>query len=367
MSTEMTTTENPTNALLAKVTDKRAPVGVRMDSISQLLKANAPKLMAALPRHVTPDRMIRVVINCITKNPKLLDCTPASLFGAIAEAATYGWELGGVMGHAYLVPYREQCTLIPGYKGLLDLCRRSGQISTFAIESVYEGDKFSYELGMNPKVTHSPSNDPDRTNKPITHTYFVVRMRDGGVQVSVWATAQVERHKEAYSQGWRWAEKGDKAKGGGKKDSPWHTAWATMAKKTVVRDMIQRGLVPLSAEHRSIVDRLEHDEDDVNTFTAVDLLGVADGGLSALPSPDDEPPPEATHDRPESTEEVCPDTIDGFRADLADCTSADLVDTCQNSWLPRCPNEPTRTVVMAECHQKRQGFSKGKAKQKELV
>jgi recombination protein RecT len=359
MSTAMTTAPN-NQELIAAVGNAKLGLGKRIESIGELLKANKGKMLAALPRHITPDRMIRVAMNCIAKNPALLDCTPQSLFACITEAATYGWELGGILGHAYLVPFKQTCTLIPGYKGLIDLCRRSGQISTIALESVYASDQFSYSLGLSPDIKHVPSDHPDRTRQPIVYTYCVIRLKDGGHQLSVWSTAQVNAHKEQYSKGWAWAENG-RPPSGGKKDSPWHTAWPTMAKKTVVRDMIARGLVPMSPEFRNMADRVQ--QEDSLAFSGDDLfeaphVEVLEPVVAAI---------EETHDRPATTEEPCLDTIDQFRADLDDCTSADLVDTCQNSWLPRCPNEPTRTVVLAECQQKRQTFSKGKAKQKELV
>src|SRR4051812_31480222 len=97
--------------LLAKVGDRNLSTGQRINCVGDVMKAMSSKMMAALPKHVTADRMIRVAINCIRKTPKLLDCDPASLFGAITEAATYGWELGGVLGHAYLVPFRRECQL----------------------------------------------------------------------------------------------------------------------------------------------------------------------------------------------------------------------------------------------------------------
>lgn len=248
--------------LMARVGDAKLPLSSRINSVGDVMRAAQHQMMAALPKHVTADRMIRVAMNCIRKTPKLLECTPVSLFSAITEAATYGWELGGVLGHAYLVPYGKDCTLIPGYKGMIDLCRRSGQVSTIALEVVHQGDQFSYSLGDDPHIKHVPN--PAMENQPITFVYAVVKLRDGGIQRSVWSTEKINAHKERYSQGWRFAEK--KAK-----DSPWHTEWPTMAKKTVILDMIKRGLVPLSAEFSDLAKRSQVEDDD-GTIDGVDLL-----------------------------------------------------------------------------------------------
>lgn len=276
MSTAITQSNNrlKVQELMDKVSDKRLSQEDRMTTVGQVLALCAPKMMAVLPKHVTPDRMIRVAMNCIRKTPRLLECDPASLFSAITEAAQYGWELGGILGHAYLVPYGKECTLVPGYKGLLDLGRRSGQISTYAMEVVRDGDQFSYGLGDDPFINHTPNDkDKDRHNKEVTHVYAVVRLRDGGVQRSVWTTAQIDGHKERYSQAWRWAENGDPKRGGGKKDSAWHTDWVPMAKKTVVKEMFGRGLIPVSAEYRELVDRAVKHEDQP-TIDFAELMAI---------------------------------------------------------------------------------------------
>ncbi len=259
MSMTLTAPAKPNyQELMARVGNSKLSDAERINSVGDVMRAAAPQMLAALPKHVTPDRMIRVALNCIRKTPKLLKCTPVSLFSAITEAATYGWELGGVLGHAYLVPFRckkgdewvDECTLIPGYKGLVDLCRRSGQVSTIDMQVVHEGDKFDYALGDTPHIIHEPNDrDPHRVSKPIAYVYVVVKLRDGGIQRNVWHANKVNAHKEQYSKSWDWAENGERNKGGGKKDSAWHTAWPTMAKKTVLRDMVNRGMIPMSAEY----------------------------------------------------------------------------------------------------------------------
>jgi recombination protein RecT len=283
-STIATVADKPNvDQLLAKMGDKKLKLGDRINTIGEIMKATSGRMLAALPKHVTPDRMIKVALNALRRNPKLLECSAPSLFGAITEAATYGWEIGGILGHAYLVPFRNECQLIPGYKGLIDLCRRSGQVSTIMMEVVHKGDEFSYSLGDDPHINHRPNDkDPQRDKKPITYVYAVVRLRDGGVQRSVWSTERVDSHKEQYSKAWQWAQNGDPHKGGSKKDSFWHTNWPAAAKKTVIRDMINRGLIPVSAEYRDVVDRgLQRDADELE-FATFDMVPNDDQDGSAF-------------------------------------------------------------------------------------
>jgi recombination protein RecT len=356
--------------LLARVGDRSLSTGQRINCVGDVMKAMSSKMMAALPKHVTPDRMIRVAINCIRKTPKLLDCDPASLFGAITEAATYGWELGGVLGHAYLVPFRRECTLIPGYKGLIDLCRRSGQISTVSLEVVHDGDMFDYSIGDTPHITHKPDDrNPKRHLKPITHAYAVVRLRDGGIQRGVWSREQIEAHKEQYSKGWQWAESGDKSKGGGKKDSPWHTAWPTMAKKTVIRDMIQRGLVPLSAEYRDLINRgVEYDDAGGLDIDSIDIIPTGRDEIEAIEGETE------THDRPQTSPEPDEAYIASARARFADITLITNLTPLAKELCDNAPNDATRNAVdgLAITAEERIANSRGSrsnksAKQGELV
>lgn len=297
--------------LMDKIADPKTPQEDRLQSVGQVMLACQQKMFAALPKHVTPDRMIRVAMNCIRKTPKLLECAPVSLFAAITEAGTYGWELGGVLGHAYLVPYGKECTLIPGYKGLLDLGRRSGQISTYAMEVVHEGDTFSYELGDDPFVRHVPNDrDKDRFKKPITYVYAVVRFKDGGVQRSVWSSEKIDDHKQKYSQAWRRAESN------GKKDSPWHENWAVMAKKTVIKDMFGRGLIPVSPEYRDMVDRAVKDEDGPQIDFA-DMMAI-----DQTPAPRLEESKEETVETNSPTMDTTDSTVPTFEQFVAEFNAA---------------------------------------------
>lgn len=340
--TALATVQKPdVQSLLAKVGDKRLSFGARLNSVGDVMKAMSSKMMAALPKHVTADRMIRVAINCIRKTPKLLDCDPASLFGAITEAATYGWELGGVLGHAYLVPFKRECQLIPGYKGLIDLCRRSGQVSTISLEVVHDGDVFDYSIGDTPHIKHKPDDrNPKRHEKPITHAYAVVRMKDGGIQRSVWSREHIDAHKEQYSSGWRFAEKGDSSKGGGKKDSPWHTAWPTMAKKTVIRDMIQRGLVPVSPEYRDMIQRGIQDDDEGIDVDAIDIVPVVADELEGEPEGDGD-----TADRPQTGDEPDAIMLEACQRELAEQTGIGDVEATKNQYLRQCKTDADRTAV----------------------
>ncbi|MED0762673.1 recombinase RecT, partial [Aneurinibacillus thermoaerophilus] len=63
----------------------------------------------------------------------------------------------GLIGHCYIIPYGREAQFIIGYKGMIDLARRSGQIEQIYAHAVYEADHFEYELGLHPKLVHKPA------------------------------------------------------------------------------------------------------------------------------------------------------------------------------------------------------------------
>ena len=238
------------------------------NDVRKFLENNIGKVFSALPKHMTPERMIRIVCSCVTRNPKLLQCKPITLINAVVQASSLGLEPDGVLGQAYLVAYKDEVVLIPGYRGLLDLVRRSGQVQSIHWDCVYDGDRFDYEFGDRPFITHKPASDVERLKKPITHVYVIVWLKGGGIQRSVWSRQQIDAHKERFSEGWKYAEKK------GRKDSPWHTDWPAMAKKTVLRDMVK--LLPVSVEIQRFAEtEIQYDSDTVEA-EPIEVRGVAD-------------------------------------------------------------------------------------------
>lgn len=209
-------------------------------TIRDLLVKNKEQIALALPRFMNPDRLIRTALTCFATTPRLLDCTPRSLLGAVIQSAQLGLE-PGILGHAYLVPFNNRKTgtvevqFIAGFKGLLQLARRSGDISTIMAHVVREKDTFKYRYGLEPLLEHVPCEQ--EASGEVTHIYAVARLKDGGSQFEVMTRAQVEAHRQRYSKA--------------AQDGPWVTAWDEMAKKTVLRRLCK--LLPASIDLQTAV------------------------------------------------------------------------------------------------------------------
>ena len=190
----------------------------RIRNIRGMLTRSQEQIAMALPKHMNADRMLRVAMTSIQRTPKLLECSPESLVGAVIESAQLGLEPDSMTGEAYLVPYGNKCTLIPGYKGLLTLARRSGQVKTIYAHCVHEKDEFRYELGLRPDLIHIPSGEADRGE--VTHVYAVALLEPDGHHFEVMSRAQVEAIRSSSKAG---------------RSGPWVTHWDEMARKTVLR------------------------------------------------------------------------------------------------------------------------------------
>lgn len=193
-----------------------------------LIKSMAPAIRAALPSVMTPERFTRIVTTAINNNPQLMSCNPATLLGAMMQAAQLGVEPNTPLGQAYLIPYWNRKTgcyeaqFQLGYKGIIDLAYRSGAVTDIQAHEVHEGDEFSYEYGLEPKLHHKPA----MHDRGDVYAYYAVwHAQGGGYGFVVASKEDIVKHKTAYS----------KAGSSG----PWSTAFDEMAKKTVIKQALK--------------------------------------------------------------------------------------------------------------------------------
>lgn len=247
-------TVNQTGAI-TKATQKKTTVkkdgGVH--SIKDYIKVYEGEIAKALPSVMTPERFTRIALSAVSNTPKLGSCTPQSFLGAMMNAAQLGLEPNTPLGQAYLIPYGNQCQFQIGYKGLLDLAYRSGEVKMIDAQTVYENDEFEYELGLDPKLKHVPAMK-DRGN-PI-YFYAVVKLVNGGYNFQVMSIDDVKAHGKKYSKTFN--------------NGPWQTNFEEMAKKTVLKKALK--YAPLKTE---FVRQVSEDE-SIKTTISKDMSEVHD-------------------------------------------------------------------------------------------
>lgn len=212
------------------------------------------QLAAVAAKHMSPERMMRVVANAIRTTPKLQQCEPMSFLGALMQCAALGLEPNTILGHAYMIPFDKtlnrgkpnertitEVQLVVGYKGLIDLARRSGHITSLNAGIHYSDDElWDYEEGTEARLRHKPG--PEAGKK--LHAYAIAKFRDGGHAYVVLPWARVMRIRDAsqgYQSAMRVATKYKK-----EPDTPWVKHEDEMAKKTAIRALAK--YLPLSVE-----------------------------------------------------------------------------------------------------------------------
>lgn len=263
--------------------------------IRDLLGRQQEQISRALPQFLTAERFTRVALTTINKNPKLLECTETSLMGCIMDCAQLGLEPDNVMGRAYLIPFNDNknnrviCTLIVGYKGLIDLAYRSGRVKSLMAQVVHENDAFEYEFGLGAKLNHKPTLK-DRGKIIAAYAYGIL---EGGITAfDIMSVEDIERIQ---------------SRSKAKNDGPWKTDWAEMARKTVLKRLSK--YLPLSVEFMDAVARDNEDETEEETRLKAAKIVIPTAEKTVAPAQtalEEGQPPMPFPDLPKREKEMVP-------------------------------------------------------------
>lgn len=223
---------------------------------------------------IKPERLLRVVFSSALRNPRILECTVESIMQCAMQCAQLGLE--PILGRAYLVPYNNskqiggrwvkqmECTLQPGYVGLIDLARRSGKVKSVFGSVVYENDHFIFQLGSERKLEHRPVLKGG-AGEPYG-AYAMWEMTDGGIHMDFMNLEAIYKRR-AKSQAYQYAVANPQNKTA--QDCPWIQWPEEMMVKTVVKHSSK--MVPASIEFLEVVrmdDATDTGEKYVSPFAA---------------------------------------------------------------------------------------------------
>ena len=161
------------------VSQNKDVVGSFTTTIEKYEKKNLAELLEG--SSMTPAQFKQIVINELKRSPKLQEAfvkNPASLFASILHCAEMGLNPSQMVGEFFFIPYKDSITPILGYKGLLTLLMRSNKVKKIWSEVVYEDDDFEYELGLEPKLLHTPNHQSIRNSKNIKCIYACAKIDD---------------------------------------------------------------------------------------------------------------------------------------------------------------------------------------------
>lgn len=191
-------------------------------AMSGLLKRMHTQIEKALPSVITPERFTRIALTAYSDNAALQKCDADSFLGAMMQAAQLGVEPNTPLGQAYLIPYGNKVQFQLGYRGMIDLAYRSGEIQMIQAHEVHENDEFEYELGLDPKLRHIPAL---KNRGEVILYYAVFKLINGGVGFEVMSKEDVETFAKKKSKTYR--------------NGPWQTDFDAMAKKTLVKRLLK--------------------------------------------------------------------------------------------------------------------------------
>lgn len=229
-------------------------------SIPDMVRAMEPEIKKALPAVLTPERFMRMALSALNNTPQLRECTPMSFIAALLNAAQLGLEPNTPLGQAYLIPYKNkgvyETQFQLGYKGLINLAFRSGQMKMIQAQVVRERDQFDLEYGLNPKLVHKPAAGAPEERGEITYIYGVYTLLNGGCGFEVCSKAEIDAFASRYSKAFS------------STFSPWSTSYEEMAKKTVIKRMLK--YAPISAD----LQRVLSTDESIKTELSVDMSEV---------------------------------------------------------------------------------------------
>ena len=193
---------NAEDNLQVKLSPKQSAIATLHSHFSNYEKKVLPDL---LEKHgISVPQFIQVVLSEIKKNEKLLQAfmeNPSSMFASILAGAEIGLIPSDMIGEFYLIPrnlkqadgkYKMSVTPLIGYKGLVNIILRGGEVSRVHTEVVYAGDTFEPIYGLEPNIVHKPNFDVPRTQDKIKYAYAVAKMKSGEYQFCVMTRAEIE-------------------------------------------------------------------------------------------------------------------------------------------------------------------------------
>jgi recombination protein RecT len=228
-------------------------------TLMDVMQGYKQQFAMALPKHLNADRLIRLAVTEFNKNPALKECTPESLLGAVMQCAQIGLE-PDALGSVYLVPFNnkkkidgkevkvKEVQMQIGYKGLIELVRRSGQVTSIVANEVYENDAFEFEYGLEEKLYHKPTMSTNRGN--IICFYAYARFKDGGHAFMVMSVEQINQVRDKFS----------KSKNYNTKEvyGPWKDHYESMAKKTVIKQLVKYMPISIEIQNNLVQDETVH-------------------------------------------------------------------------------------------------------------
>jgi recombination protein RecT len=229
---------------------------VKRDTMTNFLERLTPKLADVCTAHMQPERLARVFLAATARSPAILDCSKESTANALLLCSQLGLEPNTPAGHVYLIPYGKELQAQIGYKGLLELVRRTGQVLRVNAQVFYrqEVESGAIKVSLEPPTVEHEWTGAEYGSEDIAGAYCVIHTRNGAVYQEIMGRSDIEKTRKrnpAVAKGAR---------------SAWDTDYDRMARKSVIKRLINGGSVPISAEmltSSGLAVALDHEQSEL--------------------------------------------------------------------------------------------------------
>lgn len=241
------------------------------------------KLSEVASKVLRAEDLVRLALITLSRQPELAKCTQASVLRSLLDAASLGIAPGGVLGRGYLVPRKNrgtgqlECCFDPGWRGLIDIARRTGKIKRIEAHVVYQADQFDVGLGLHPTIHHIPALDVEERGGVVA-AYAIAEFHDGAVQFEVLSAADLAKIRNSSAS----------------REGPWKSWPEEMARKSAVRRLCKYlpydPLLERAVEHATDVESEDRITVDVETREPrAKTLASAIRAKAAVQTPDEQP------------------------------------------------------------------------------
>lgn len=244
-------------------------------TLKDLVELRKDQIAKVLPSVLSPEQFTRLTLNALMTTKHLAECDMGTFYAAVMTCAQLGLK-PNVNGEGYLLPYYNtknrcyNCQFIPGYRGLMMLARRSGEIASIDAQTVYENDTFELSYGFEPALIHKPLLTGNRG--AVKGFYAAVIMKDGGKNGFYMSVDDAKKYGEKYSKSFD--------------NGPWKTDFEAMAKKSCLRQVLK--YCPCSTDvEKAIEAEDKYDDNYVDTSfldpdAEIDTVETVEGNESEL-------------------------------------------------------------------------------------
>ncbi|MDC1300015.1 recombinase RecT [bacterium] len=234
--------------------------------VLDILQKSKEQIAAALPSHLKPERMMRIALTELRKNPGLTRCNPTSVIAGIIQSSQLGLEIGSGLGQAYLIPFKKECSLVIGYQGMIDIAYRSNKIKDLRAYVVRKSDYFRFKVTQaGEELTFEPNFEKSLTEATAENTFCVLAQATlvtGGTVSRIVPVSEIEKTRTR-----------------SKSQNVWRDNWEAMALKTGIRRLYK--MLPKSIEMQA-VERVESTEGVMSRDQQIDI--IPESLLSVMPA-----------------------------------------------------------------------------------